>query len=121
MNFQRDIILGLVALAVVVFIGWRLYDAGKDSAKPAIEAQADHAATAGLETRGARDSAQRVDVVVTQARAADAAVIDLSAQALASEDAHAPLDPDRADRLRHHDGELCGIAPTLAGCAVAPD
>ena len=106
-------------LLLISFGAWRLYAAGQASARPGLEAKADQVVTSSQETIGARQSAQRVDVVVTQTRAADAAVYDLAAAAMTSEDAHAPLNPDRAARLRHADGELCRISPDLDGCAAA--
>lgn len=120
----RDAVIALIVVALVLLGGfgaWRLYESGKASMRPTIEAKSDQAETSRQETAGARQSAQRVDVVVTQTRAADAAVYDLTAAALTSEDAHAPLSPDRADRLRHADDELCRIAPDLDGCAAATD
>lgn len=38
-----------------------------------------------------------------------------------ADDASLLLAPDRVDRLRSHDRELCRIAPDLGGCAPAPD
>jgi len=114
------LIVALVAAAVVLALGAGLYWKGRhDGAvreRPKTEAALAQAKVADLETRGAQASAQRVDVVVRQRDAANAVVAQLLPKALKSEDAHAPLDPDRAARLRDADRQLCVTAPGLDGC-----
>ena len=107
----------LASLAVTTGLYWkgRLEGAAQERLKT--EAAAAQAAVSGLETEGARASAQRVDVVVRQRDATAAVVAQLSAKAMTSEDANAPLDPDRAARLHDADRQLCFAAPALAGCA----
>lgn len=113
----------LAVAAVVLVIAAGLYWKGRhDDAvreRPKTEAALVQAKVAGLEAEGAQVSAQRVDVVVHQRDAANAAVAQLLPKALKSEDANAPLDPDRTARLRDADRELCLTAPGLTGCTAA--
>lgn len=107
---------GCVAvLAVAAGLYWKGRHDGVGHERPKIVAAQAQAAVARLETDGARQTAQRVEVVVRQREAATAAVSQLTAQALISEDAHAPLDPARAARLRDADRLLCDQA-ALVGC-----
>lgn len=114
------LILILTSVAVVLAAAAGLYWKGRhDDAvreKSKTEAALATAAVAKLETQGAQASAQRVDVVVRQRDAANAVVAQLTPLALKSEDAHAPLDPTRAARLRDADQQLCLTAPGLTGC-----
>jgi hypothetical protein len=116
------LILILAVIATVLAAGGGLYWKGRhDDAvreRPKTEAALAKAAVAGLETQGAQASAQRVEVVVRQRDAANAVVAQLLPKALKSEDANAPLDPDRAARLRDVDFQLCQSAPDVAGCAT---
>ena len=106
-----------VAAALILAAG--IYGKGRHDGiaheRPKTEAAQAQAAVAGLETEGARQTAARVEVVVRQREAAAETVTQLAAKALTSEDAHAPLDPDRAARLRDADRRLCDAA-ALAGC-----
>jgi hypothetical protein len=115
-------ILMLAAVASVLALAGALYWKGRHDAaareRPKTEAALAKAAVAGLEAQGAQASAQRVEVVVRQRDAANGVVAQLTPQALNSEDAHAPLNPDRAARLRDSDRQLCLAAPDLAGCAA---
>jgi hypothetical protein len=117
------LILILTAVAIVLAAAGGLYWKGRhDDAvreKPKTEAALAKAAVAGLETQGAQASAQRVDVVVHQRDAANAVVAQLLPKALKSEDANAPLDPDRAARLRDADVQLCVTDPAIAGCPAS--
>src|SRR5512143_2180104 len=110
----------LAAAAVVLVMAAGLYWKGRhDDAvreRPKTEAALVQAKVAGLEAEGAQVSAQRVDVVVRQRDAVNAAVAQLLSKALKSEDANAPLDPNRTARLRDADRELCLTAPGLTGC-----
>jgi hypothetical protein len=114
------LILILSAMAIVFAAAGGLYWKGRhDDAmreRPKTEAALAQAAVAGLETQGAQASAQRVDIVVHQRDAANAVVAQLMPKALKSEDANAPLDPDRAARLRDSDLQLCLTDPAVAGC-----
>jgi hypothetical protein len=112
-------VLVLLAAAVATYWKGRNDDAAK--ARPKIEAAQAKVAVAGLEIHGARQSAQRVEVVVRQREAAAATVAQVTAKALKSEDADAPLAPDRAARLRDADRQLCLASPELAGCAADRD
>lgn len=113
----------LMALALMLCAAAGLYWKGRhDGAareRPRIEAALATAAVADLETQGARASTRRVDLVVHRREAANAVVAQLMPQALKSEDALAPLDPNRAARLRDADRQLCLTAPDLADCAAS--
>jgi hypothetical protein len=113
--------LALALMAVATGLYWKGRLEGAARERPKTEAALARAAVSGLETEGARASAQRVDIAVRQRDAAEAVVTQLSAKALNSEDANAPLDPDRAARLRAADDELCLAAPDLAGCPTGDD
>jgi hypothetical protein len=104
-------------MAVGLYWKGRHDDAARE--RPKTEAALAKAAVAGLETQGAQASAQRVEVVVRQRDAANGVVAQLMPQALTSEDANAPLNPDRAARLRDADRQLCLAGPDLAGCAAS--
>ena len=120
----RLILLGGAA-AIVLTAAAGLYWKGRhdDAAvqRPNIEAAQAQAAVAGAEAAGEKQSAQRVELVVRQREAAGATVAEIIPKALNAEDAHAPLDPARADRLRAADDQLCLAAPDLAGCSAPGD
>jgi hypothetical protein len=117
-------LMGGVA-AIVLAAAAGLYWKGRhdDAAvqKPKIAAAQAQAAVSGAEASGEKESARRVELVVRQRDAANAVIADLTPKALTAEDAHAPLDPARAARLRSADDQLCLAAPQLAGCAAADD
>jgi hypothetical protein len=119
MNIQRMMIIGAVAvlLAAALLLYWTGRRDGAARERPKTEAALAVAERARLETEGARASAQRVDVVVRQKELATRIAADFTPKALTSEEAHAPLDPDRARRLRAADSELCFASPELGGCA----
>jgi hypothetical protein len=111
----------LAVLAAAAGLYWKGRHEGSARERPKTEAALAQAAVAGLETEGARASAQRVDLVIRQRDAAAGAVAQLTTKALSSEDANAPLDPDRAARLRDADDQLCLTAHELAGCPADRD
>lgn len=113
--------LALAILAAALGLYWKGRIEGAAHERPRTEAARAEAAISKLETDGARETARRVEVVVRQREAAVAAVAQLTAKALTSEDALAPLDPDRAARLRVLDRQLCVTAPDLGGCAEDRD
>lgn len=113
------VVLTLLGAFTVTYWAGRREGAARE--RPKTEAVAAQAAVARLETRGARDSLQRVEVVVRQREAAAQSVAKVTHEALMSEDAHAPLDAERAARLRAADRELCFAAPELVGCAENRD
>jgi hypothetical protein len=76
------------------------------------------ASVAQLETRGARESVARSDVTARRREAASAVVTALQTAAQHSEDADAPLAPDRARRLLAADRRLCQLGQDLVGCAA---
>lgn len=111
----------LVVTAAAAGLYWKGRHEGAARERPKAEAALARAAVSGLETEGARASAQRVDVVIRQRDVAHDIVTQLTAKALTSEDANAPLDPARAARLRAADEQLCLAAPELTGCAAGGD
>lgn len=119
------LMLMLAASGSVLAAGAGLYWKGRhDDAvreRPKIAAAQAQARVAGLEAEGARDSAHRVELVIRQRDAAASVIARLIPKALTSEDAHAPLYPDRAQRLLDADRQLCLTAPDLAGCAPSGD
>ncbi|MEO8113737.1 MAG: hypothetical protein ABI655_05120 [Phenylobacterium sp.] len=123
MNLRLTLMIAvaLTLLTASCLLYWKGRREGVAQERPKAEAAVAKAAVAGLETEGARGSAQRVEVVVRQREAATRTVADVTAQALQSEDAHAALDPDRAARLRDADRQLCVAGPELAGCAADRD
>jgi hypothetical protein len=112
---------GIVAALVLtgaMGLYWKGRMAGAAAERPKTAVALDRAATATLETEGARASAARVEVVVRQREAAAQSVARITPQILQSEAAHAPLDHDRLARLRDHDLELCKLAD-LVGCSTS--
>jgi len=110
-----------IVLAAAAGVYWKGRHDDAARQRPKIEAAQAQAAVAGVEAKGAKDSAQRVELVVRQRDAANKTVADLIPKALNAEDAHAPLDPARAARLRAADDQLCLAAPQLAGCSAPGD
>ncbi len=78
------------------------------------------AAARQAEAAGERDQARRLEQTLKPVRAAEALTSVAIHEARTADDAQILLAPDRADRLRAHDGELCRLAPAVAGCAAAP-
>ncbi|HEY8616038.1 hypothetical protein [Phenylobacterium sp.] len=109
-------VLSLLAAVSLLYWSGRRDGAAVEQRKTA--AAKAEAAVSALETEGARATVRRVDVIVRQTAAATQSAARATQEALKAEDAHAPLDPHRADRLRAHDRELCLAAPELAGCAA---
>ncbi|MDP3405032.1 MAG: hypothetical protein Q8S03_10110 [Brevundimonas sp.] len=85
------------------------------------DAAEDQAMTSDLTAEGQGDQVRRIDTYTHQIITIQTATAAAAAEARSAPDAETLLDPDRADRLRQHDGELCRIAPALAGCGPAPD
>jgi len=120
----RLILLGgaaAIVLAAAAVLYWKGRHDDAAVQRPKIEAAQAQAAAAGAEAKGEKESAQRVELVVRQREAAAATIADLTPKALNAEDAHAPLDPARAARLRDTDDQLCLAAPQLAGCSAPAD
>jgi hypothetical protein len=88
------------------------------------QAQADRATADAvartLEVEGERAQARRLQTHTDTLMAAERATSRAAAQTRTDHDLSTPLAPDRAARLRAHDGELCRLAPDLAGCPAAP-
>jgi hypothetical protein len=79
------------------------------------------AAARAAEAEGQAGQVARLDAAHTLARRTEAATIPVLLEARTAHDADLPLSPDRLDRLRAHDDELCRIAPDLGGCSAASD
>lgn len=73
------------------------------------------------ETLGAEAQMRRLNDFHQRAAAVERATAVVQQQARDSDDADQLLPSDRADRLRHHDRELCRLAPDLDGCAAPAD
>jgi hypothetical protein len=120
----------LAALAVLaVTLGglgfrWDPFDLTRrraDRAEAAAGLARSEAAARAAEAEGQGGQVARLDAAHTLARRTDAATIPVLLEARTAHDADLPLSPDRLDRLRAHDDELCRIAPDLGGCSAAPD
>ncbi|QCQ99451.1 hypothetical protein [Brevundimonas sp. SGAir0440] len=96
-------------------------EAARIQARDAAAVAAAQADARRIETEGAAVQARRVDHYYHTTGAARRVTTAAVAQARSADDADQPLETLRADRLRDHDGELCRIAPDLAGCAGATD
>jgi hypothetical protein len=123
MTLRQALILAAVVSLLLALGGfyWKGRHDGAAHEQPKTEAALARAAVAGLEAKGAAASAGRVDAAVRRREGAAATVAQLTPQALKAEDADAPLNPDRAARLRAADLQLCHADPGLAGCASAAD
>ena len=86
----------------------------------ASRAESDAAARAA-EVTGERRQAERLDRALQTVRAAEALTATALQTARTAEDAEIPLAPERAARLRAHDGELCRLAAYLDGCTAAAE
>ncbi|MBA4795237.1 MAG: hypothetical protein H2041_16385 [Phenylobacterium sp.] len=108
---------------VLLICGLALYLDGRADASRRLRAEVAAAQSAAdrhaLEAEGERDAAARVAAQQVPVRAAERIAAAAIPKALNAEDANAPLDPDRADRLRLADRQLCAAAPALEGCAAA--
>lgn len=92
-----------------------------DRAEAAADRARSQAAARAAEAEGQAGQVARLDAAHTLARRTEAATIPVLLEARTAHDADLPLSPDRLDRLRAHDDELCRIAPDLGGCPAATD
>ena len=117
---------GLLLLWGVSAIGLRWDPLGLDrrlletAQARATRAESDAAARAE-EVTGERRQAERLDRALQTVRAVEALTATALQTARTAEDAEILLAPDRAARLRAHDGELCRLGAHLAGCAATPE
>lgn len=117
--------LALVIAASLILSGVALYWRGRLEAdrldRSKVAAAESSAKAAGLETKGARLSAAQVAASTRTRESAAETVSQLSPDIHRLENADAPLDTRRAERLRTHDHQLCDLAPELTGCATGSD
>lgn len=92
-----------------------------ESADRAIVQARAGAAARTAEAEGQAGQVVRLDDALETLRSLDRVTFQSARTARTADDAALPLSPDRADRLRRHDRELCRISPGLGGCATAPD
>lgn len=117
-------VIAIVAVAFVVLgaVGFRfdpfdLQARKLDNAQSAKAVAEASASKATIEAAGARDTITRVEIALSQRDAARESVAQLSAQTWSAPDAESPIDPDRINRLRDFDQQLCTIRPAI--CAPA--
>lgn len=89
-----------------------------EAARGEAEAARSEASARRLESEGRARQIVSLDREQARKRAAGRATAAAIEQTRALEDANDELELDRAERLRAHDGELCELAPDLAGCAA---
>lgn len=124
------LVIALIALSALLFfsataLGFRwdpfdLHAKRLARAEATAERAASDAAARTLEVEGERRQTVRVQSHADILIAADRAIARVAAQTRDDHDLLTPLARDRANRLRAHDGELCRLAPDLAGCPAAP-
>lgn len=111
----------ILCLAAGLSLYWKGRLEGAARERPKLDAARSQAAVSALEARGARQGLERAAAAADVAAGATGSLADLSRHAQTSEDARAPLDPDRSRRLHAHDVRLCQWSPELAGCSSAGD
>ncbi|MNH79280.1 hypothetical protein D3C73_315980 [compost metagenome] len=90
-----------------------------DKAEAAAVVSQDDASARRLESAGAADTAQRIDRITVQIRAADDIAHRSALAAQDAPDANVPLDPARLDRLRLADDQLCQLSPAVCSDPAA--
>lgn len=113
------VILILVLAATRTGVRWDPFGLERRRLEAAVaraeRAEAEAAARAA-EVVAARAQTARIEHHLKTTAGAERATEVVRIQAGDADDAVVPLHPDRADRLRAHDRELCRLAPDLAGC-----
>ncbi|SJM63804.1 hypothetical protein FM111_09905 [Brevundimonas diminuta 3F5N] len=79
------------------------------------------ASARSLEAAARGRQVESLDAFHRNAKAVTQATVAAEIRARTADDTDTPLDPDRAQRLRDHDRELCRLAPVIAGCAAPVD
>ncbi len=124
------LVTGVAMLAVVALVlgglgfRWDPFDLARrraDRAEAAAVVAQGNAAARSAEAGGQAGQVARLDAALETHRRIDAVTTRSTLEARAADDADHSLSPDRIDRLRAHDRELCRIAPDLGGCAAASD
>ncbi|WP_029415688.1 hypothetical protein [Brevundimonas bacteroides] len=121
------ICMGLAGVAILLGglgFRWDPFDLARrraDRAEAAADLARSEAAARAAEAEGQAGQVVRLDAAHTIIRRTEAATTPILLEARTAHDADLPLSPDRLDRLRAHDDELCRIASDLGGCAAAPD
>lgn len=117
----------LAAIAVVLgSLGfrWDPFDLARrhaDRVEQAAATATAEAAARSAEASGQAGQVARLDAAIRSTVALERATAHSIQIARTADDASTPLDPDRAGRLRAHDGELCRVSPDLLGCSAAFD
>lgn len=118
------ILIGLALVLGGLGFRWDPLDLSRRRAEraeaAAVQASAEAAARAA-EAQGQAGQVARLDAALATARSLERATAQSIQIARTADDASLPLSPDRADRLRDHDRELCRLAPDLVGCAAPAD
>lgn len=117
-------LIAVLAVAVLAGLGFRwdplgLQQRRLETAQARAALAEDQAVARRLEAEGADAQLRRLDDYYQQQAAVQRMTATAVEQARTADDADHPLESRRADRLRGHDRELCGLAPDLAGCADA--
>jgi hypothetical protein len=121
--------LMVAGLAVVALLlgglgfRWDPFDLARrraDRAETAADLARSEAAARAAEAEGQAEQVARLDAANSLVRRTEAATTPILLEARTAHDADLPLSPDRLNRLRAHDDELCRIAPDLGGCSAAP-
>jgi len=124
---------GLALLALLGLLLWAAGAAGLrwdpfgldrrrlQAAETRIALAESHADARQAEAEGEREQARRLERTFEHVRAAEALTSTTIHEARTSDESQTPLRPERADRLRLHDGELCRLSPDLVGCTTTVD
>jgi len=121
------ILMGLATLGLMLGglgFRWDPFDLARrraDRAEAAADLAHAEAVARAAEAEGQSGQVARLDTAHTIIRRTEAATTPILLEARTAHDADLPLSPDRLDRLRAHDDELCRIAPDLGGCPATPD
>lgn len=114
-----NLVAGLLLLALAAGLLWSFDPLNRRRAAE-LRAQSNEAeaSVAHAQTRGAREASNMLGAAARQAASAEAAAAATIAAARQAEDANAPVDPKRADRIHNLDRRLCELSPELQGCAA---
>ena len=114
-----SLVAGVLLLALAAGLLWSFDPLSRRRAAE-LRAQSNEAEAnvAHAQTRGAREASNMLGTAARTAASAEAAGAATIAAARQAKDANAPVDPERADRIRSLDRRLCELSPELQGCAA---